>query len=242
MRGLKCFLTVPILLFFGACTEEPLSDVDGNQESFQEVFSESCSDNHHPHIIDLGLSVKWMCCNVGAAYPSDNGYYFAWGEIETKEDYTWETYRWCNGGRDKLTKYNNKSQYGIIDNKTTLDAADDIAHFKFGGAWRISMRSEMDELISTRNNSNYQWVWESLNGHNGWLVTYLVNNNSIFLPAAGCWGNNTLSGVGSVGYYWSSSICDLPTYACALLFYNDSVSGNGVSIRSCGLSIRPVLE
>ena len=29
--------------------------------------------------VDLGLSVKWAACNVGASKPSDYGFYFAWG-------------------------------------------------------------------------------------------------------------------------------------------------------------------
>nr|MBP3680782.1 hypothetical protein [Clostridia bacterium] len=32
--------------------------------------------------VDLGLSVKWASCNVGAEKPEDFGLYFAWGETE----------------------------------------------------------------------------------------------------------------------------------------------------------------
>ena len=28
--------------------------------------------------MDLGLSVKWATCNVGAEAPEESGYYFAW--------------------------------------------------------------------------------------------------------------------------------------------------------------------
>ena len=37
---------------------------------------------------DLGLSVKWATCNMGAENPWDYGDYFAWGETEVKEEYT----------------------------------------------------------------------------------------------------------------------------------------------------------
>ena len=37
--------------------------------------------------VDLGLSVKWATCNVGAIQPEEFGDYFAWGEVETKEIY-----------------------------------------------------------------------------------------------------------------------------------------------------------
>ncbi len=38
--------------------------------------------------VDLGLSVKWATCNVGASSPSDYGNYYAWGETRTKSEYT----------------------------------------------------------------------------------------------------------------------------------------------------------
>ena len=43
--------------------------------------------------VDLGLSVKWATCNLGAQKPEDYGYYFAWGETKPKESYDLETYK-----------------------------------------------------------------------------------------------------------------------------------------------------
>ena len=34
--------------------------------------------------VDLGLSVKWATCNVGAIRPEECGDYFAWGELHPK--------------------------------------------------------------------------------------------------------------------------------------------------------------
>ena len=64
--------------------------------------------------VDLGLSsgMLWATCNVGANAPEDYGNYFAWGETEPKEDYTWETYKWCNGTYNTQTKYCTNSSYG----------------------------------------------------------------------------------------------------------------------------------
>lgn len=42
--------------------------------------------------VDLGLSVKWATCNVGANTPEEYGDYFAWGEIIPKNIYLQETY------------------------------------------------------------------------------------------------------------------------------------------------------
>ena len=57
--------------------------------------------------VDLGLSVYWAECNLGAEKPEDYGDYFSWGETSPKDNYSWETYELCNGSSSTLTKYNN---------------------------------------------------------------------------------------------------------------------------------------
>ena len=44
----------------------------------------SCPDDHHPHLIDLGLpsGTKWACCNVGASKPEDYGGYYTSDEAQ----------------------------------------------------------------------------------------------------------------------------------------------------------------
>lgn len=89
--------------------------------------------------VDLGLSVKWATCNVGADSPEKYGCYFAWGEFNNKDDYDWTTYPHSYGTSSTLTKYCNKpsSGYnGYTDSKTVLDPEDDMAHANWGGDWR----------------------------------------------------------------------------------------------------------
>lgn len=203
--------------------------------------------------VDLGLSVKWANANLGATTPEGYGDYYAWGETETKENYSWETYKWYDSAY-KITKYNGNSTHGTVDNITELqrgekagETIDDVARKTLGGKWRMPNRGEMEELVSTLNNASYQWEWKSLNGHNGWLVTYLVNNNSIFLPAAGYRGAADLIAVGSFGYYWSSALlASFPRSAWLLYFHLQYVNSvridHGELDREYGLSIRPVLE
>ncbi|MBQ7388798.1 MAG: hypothetical protein IJW01_05480 [Paludibacteraceae bacterium] len=97
--------------------------------------------------IDLGLSVKWATCNVGATSPEKYGNYYAWGETEPKTTYTWATYKWCNGSYDTQTKYCTDSSRGTVDNKTVLELADDAANVNWGGAWRMPTDAECQELI-----------------------------------------------------------------------------------------------
>ena len=185
--------------------------------------------------VDLGLSVKWATCNVGATKPEEYGDYFAWGETQPKNTYDWSTYKWCNGSYNTLTKYNNSSSYGTVDNKTVLDLSDDAARANWGGSWRMPTKAEQDEL-----REQCTWTWTTQNGVNGYKVTSKKNGNSIFLPAAGYRSGSSLNNAGGYGYYWSSSLyTDSPYGAYDLYFNSDSVDWSGSS-RYYGQSVRPV--
>ena len=194
-------------------------------------------ENGHEYV-DLGLpsGTKWATCNVGASKPEEYGNYYAWGETEPKDYYDWSTYKWCNGSKTTLTKYNTSSSYGTVDNKTVLELADDAARANWGGAWRMPTDAEWTEL-----RENCTWTWITKNGVNGYEVKSNINDNSIFLPAAGCRDNDDLGGVGDYGVYWSSSLdADDPYYAWLVLFDSDVV-GRGSVYRYGGPSVRPVL-
>ena len=42
-------------------------------------------------VVDLGLSVYWASCNLGAESPEEFGNYYAWGETSPKSKYSKET-------------------------------------------------------------------------------------------------------------------------------------------------------
>ena len=187
--------------------------------------------------VDLGLpsGLKWATCNVGATSPEGYGDYFAWGETSPKSNYAWSTYKYCNGSKTTLTKYNTDSDYGTVDNKTTLELSDDAARVNWGGKWRMPTRAEQDEL---RNNCT--WTWTTQNGINGCKVTSKTNGNCIFLPAAGYRGGTSVYDVGSRGYYWSSSLGEYyPNNAYYLYFGSGDVDWGG-NYRHYGRTVRAV--
>ena len=155
-----------------------------------------------PEPIDLGLpsGLKWGSFNLGAATPEEYGDYYAWGETETKGDYSEEAYKWFDGGMFKLTKYNTSTEYGAVDNKTALEAEDDVVHVKLGGKWRMPTDAEWTEL-----RENCTWTWTKQNGVNGHLIS-ASNGNRIFLPAAGSRIGTHLYGAGDDYHYWSSTL------------------------------------
>ena len=184
------------------------------------------------------LSESGLCPN-----PEDYGDYYAWGETETKMEYTWINYQFRTSGDSystvKFSKYNTSNDYGPVDDKTVLEAEDDAAHVKLGGKWRMPTDEEWTEL-----RTKCAWTWKTNyngTGINGRLVT-APNGNSIFLPAAGCRYDTSLGGAGIIGDYWSSSLyTGYPNYAWYVYFYSDDVSRFDIN-RYYGQSVRPVTE
>ena len=186
--------------------------------------------------VDLGLSVKWASCNIGATSPEDYGGYYAWGETEEKSNYSWSTYKWCNGSYDTMTKYCTDSYYGTVDNNTTLDLSDDVAHVKWGGSWRMPTLDEINELIN-----DCSWSWTTQNGVNGCKVTG-PNGNSIFLPAAGYRDDDYVYGRGSHGRCWSSSLYSSYSDYAYYLYFDSSIHDWDYRNRYYGHTVRPVTE
>ena len=51
--------------------------------------------------VDLGLSVKWATCNLGASKPEEYGNYYAWGEVALKSSFTSTNYKfWSYAEKD----------------------------------------------------------------------------------------------------------------------------------------------
>ena len=193
--------------------------------------------------VDMGTSVKWAAYNLGATKPEEYGDYYAWGETQTKSNYRWSTYRWCNGDYNKLTKYcpTDKTDYwdgeGTPDGKAVLDLEDDAARANWSGTWRMPTDEEWTEL-----RESCAWEWTNLESTNGYKVYCFESGNSIFLPAAGFRVNYELSSVGSTGDYWSSSLYTGDPDSARRLYFTSDNFYRGYSDRLHGFSIRSVSE
>ena len=204
--------------------------------------------NYETASVDLGLSVDWCTCNLGATSPEQFGAYYAWGETDVKSEYSWGTYKWCKGTENSLTKYCSDSDFGyngFVDNKSKLEFEDDAAYANLGTDYRIPSCQDWYELLDMCT-----WDWTSNylgTGVSGYIVTSTVTgytDKSIFLPAAGYqWYPSC-----GAGQYMTSEIVEDTSgrYYEILYFeqneiicchYNNCYTCNS---REQGTSIRPV--
>ncbi len=186
--------------------------------------------------VDLGLSVKWSTVNLGATTYYDCGDYYAWGELTTKSDYSWSTYKWCDNGADKLTKYNIDPEFGEVDDKTFLDPDDDVAHVVLGGSWRLPTEKEINELYA-----KCTWTWQNLSAATGFIVTG-PNGNKMFIAANGSIEGTVKHSSTAACYYWTSCLDkNYPSYSIYLFgSKNDRIED--FLPRSWGMGIRAVCD
>lgn len=156
--------------------------------------------------VDLGLSVLWSNCNMGATSPHDYGGYFAWAEptgaLWSAEgiNYDGNAYSW------------NTSNYGgNTPSGSYAGSSLDIATVNWGSGWHVPSYYEFAELIE-----KCEWVLVQ-QGSSAWVQVTGPNGNSIDMPLAGMYGDDDdndkirfLHGplqTNTSGWYWTSSAC-----------------------------------
>ena len=193
--------------------------------------------------VDLGLSVDWATCNLGADVTEKTGNYYAWAETTIKDSYTWDNYLFGNGSLNQLSKYNSSADKGTVDNLVLMSESvegDDPATKTLGTQWKTPTKQEWEELMSC------SWARVIQNGILGYKITN--NGKSIFLPAGGFRSANLFYEMGEFAYYWTNGIDNTnPLNAYCLKFASrDALDDNNTTKaivqkeRYVGLPIRPV--
>lgn len=214
-------------------------------------------NQHNGHeYVDLGVVVDgkkilWAKTNMGAEKPADYGDYYAWGETETKSNYSEKTYKYYQyleevpGTEDPVTGIvsgGNPAGYQYIDiGDDIAGTAYDVAHVKWQGEWRMPSLKEQKALIS-----QCDWTWVQMkNSNNEVIKGYKVakkddSNTFIFLPDAGYRNGSSLDLAGSYGYYWSSSHSTSNTSNAWYLSAGSQVQSTYYDYRYYGRSVRAV--
>lgn len=208
----------------------PMYSVDNNtilnmiyDGEFFNVVSIQSKAPSTPGAVDLGLpsGLLWCDHNVGASKPEEEGLFFSWGNVTPG-----------TSGFDQTT-YDSTSGHNLTGDIAVGDAYD-MARANMGAPWRLPTRLEFQELYYNCTNA-----WVTQNGINGRRFTSNINGNSIFFPAAGDFNGSSHNGVGSSGYYWSSSFYSA-TNAYSLYFNSTAVNPQRNYYRYYGFSVRAV--
>lgn len=130
--------------------------------------------------VDLGLpsGTLWATYNVGATSPYEKGDYFAWGEVEPREDFSWESYKFFEGYE---VDPNNGEWAVLKDIGSDISGTEyDAARHQWGNGWRLPNEQERYEL-------RMDCWWNRPVMENGvWGVRiHGPNEHSIFLPICG---------------------------------------------------------
>lgn len=146
--------------------------------------------------IDLGLSVFWADCNVGASCPEDFGRYIEWGATLPCEKWVYK--KQINplsiANLEKLKLFTGNEDGNISG---SLDY--DVAAKNMGDGWRMPRKEEFEELLA-----KCCWERAECQGVKGIKLTG-PNGNQIFIPCAGVWIVDNSAFVGEVISLWSAT-------------------------------------
>ena len=149
--------------------------------------------------VDLGLSVKWATCNLGAEHEYDYGDYYAWGEIEPyyaeghsqdnpcstwrsmttgagnkviTNGYAWETY--SQGGSSSFAEWTTKP----YDDDKILTSDYDAATQEWGSDWRMPTGGADGEWQELASNTYMKWEYDYAGTGVAGFIVYKVKNES----------------------------------------------------------------
>lgn len=189
--------------------------------------------------VDLGLpsGKLWATYNVGATCPEGTGGYYAWGEIETKDSYTWDNYKWEIDDANSDATLIGVDDIGGIP---TLDPSSGktIVH---NGKTYLSRMPSYDDIQELFKNCTR--TEESLNGVTVYKMVSKNNENTFYLPLLGCYYDNYTPGRerASSSYYWVSDISASDNKKAWSLFLKGNWEASiAQSQRRTGMQVRAI--
>ena len=169
--------------------------------------------------VDLGLSVLWAKCNIGAEQETENGLLIGFGDQSfynrstSNDDYT----PWDIAGTDEDVLY-----YLNIDGDAKMKS-------------KMPTIEQIEELISK---TTQEYVSD---GTVSGIRFTAANGNSIFLPMGGYRQGEEIVTDGG-GYYWTGNVNEVNEDYGKTLHLTTVGAQKGVSARAYGLSLRSVRE
>lgn len=198
--------------------------------------------------VDLGLpsGTLWATYNVGATSPYESGSFFAWGEVEPREDFSWQSYKFFRGVEID-TGY---GQWAILEDigSNICGTEYDAARHQWGNGWRLPNERELYELRMR--------CWSKYTTENGvsGVQVYGPNEHSIFLRerCVGLWNGIKDPCDATNSYYWCGE--DMPQFtpvhtpiepsniARGLLVQSQTTLQCGDISKASGICVRAVVN
>ena len=182
----------------------------GNTQSFTTADQEM-------EYVDLGLSVLWAKCNIGAEEESEAGILVGFGDQSFyNHSIDFGAYTpWDIAGTEEDVLYNLNID-GSAKMKSTMPTA-----------------LQVEELLSKTTHT-----YETVNGVAG--IRFTANNgNSIFLPVTGYRHGSDFADNGE-GYYWTGNVSTVNEQYAKVLKISGDLATADVSQSFLGLAIRSV--
>lgn len=255
--NMRCFDGLNVRGVVGSPNEYFAENTDklDEAETNRQGITVSGKVNGHTYV-DLGLPSRtlWATYNIGAKLPGEYGNYYAWGETASKELYNESTYKFFTGYSEngayhwaQYNKYVYYKEHGTIDYKLKLDPEDDAATINWGSKWCMPTVEQIEEL-----NTYCTWSRKDIELNGNIVIGYIgeskLNNNKIYIPAAGeeyssypnnhmhVWywtselsGDNNGSGSDYRAYYMT---IDCPSDKTAIILIKDTSRPQGLSVRA----------
>ena len=122
--------------------------------------------------VDLGLpsGILWATKNVGASSPEQGGNFYAYGETQTKNEYTIENYSLATSTPNGY----------VIQSISEYTSEYDAATAEMGSQWKTPSMENVLELLQNTTTS-----LTISNGTSGITFTSNANGNTMFIPIAG---------------------------------------------------------
>ena len=188
--------------------------------------------------VDLGLpsGILWAKYNVGATSPEEYGGYYAWGETEEKDSYTWENYKYGVKIYSDDTWFWEGSFIGSEIDGTKYD----VAKTSWENDARMPTLEDIDELL---DNCNFE-----SSTYNKVLGCNVIGPNGkyIFLPYSGKKEMQFYDFKGEYCILWSASCDEGDNFYAIGMGYGHSLGnsfkGWDIFARCYGLPIRPVKD
>ena len=219
-----------------------LGEVQGKEMVADKSYKYTASLIREYESVDLGMTVVWATCNVGASKMEECGSYFAWGAKSAGTSFDWSNcpYWTKTNVFSKYTTHNACSSESKADGKDKLEEADDVANVLMGNSWRMPTKEEWETLIS-----GCTWKWTAVNGVYGYMGTDKVKGGTIFFPASGYYDDGGIEDKGTAAYYWTSSLYTEGTddNSAYSVFFNSTLSPMMSNmLRYKGVCVRAVRD